>query len=157
MTKTSATLADLKPATILALSKMLTKKVIDDARDQVAAGDYEIEAVVHLGGDLSVEDDSETLQVNKLQPMLLLKIAMDKLNRVSIESLVAEAIEIMQKQEKIKNKTRDEDEDEEEEADPVMKEFKAATAKAYKKMAKATLQRKRGAVKFEGDISPVEA
>jgi hypothetical protein len=152
MTKTATpTLADLKPATILALSKMLTKKVIDDARDQVAAGDYEIEAVVHVGGELTVEDDSQTMQVNKLQPMLLLKLAMDKLNKVSVESLVAEAIEIMQKREKSK------DDEDEEEADPVMKEFKAATAHAYKKLAKATLQPKRGAVTFDGTVSPVEA
>jgi hypothetical protein len=151
MTKTATpTLADLKPATILALSKMLTEKVVNDARDQVAAGDYEIEAVVHVSGELTVDDDSETMQVNRLQPMLLLKLAMDKLNKVSIDSLVAEAIEILAKREK----TKDGDEEEE---DPVMTEFKAATAKAYKKLAKATLQPKRGAVVFDGTVSPVEA
>lgn len=156
---TNPTLADLKPATILALSKMLTKKVIDDARDQCDAGDHEIECTLHLRGDLEIEEDTETMQVNKLQPMLLLKLAMDKLNRVSIESLVSEAIEIMETREAAKSgKTASDSDDGEDDADPVMKEFKAATAKAYKKLAKATKQRRRGAVKLtDAEITPIDA
>ena len=154
MTKTlkTATLADLSPVAILALSKLLSKKVIDDARDQVDAGDHEVEVVLHFRGDLEVEEDSETLQVNKLQPMLLLKLAMDKLNKVSIDSLVEEAITIMNARTKASNS-----EDDEEDGDEELKVFKKSTAAAYKRLAKATKQRKRGAVKFEGDITPIEA
>ena len=154
MTKTlkTATLADLSPVAILALSKLLSKKVIDDARDQVDAGDHEVEVVLHFRGDLEVEEDSETLQVNKLQPMLLLKLAMDKLNKVSIDSLVEEAITIMNARTKASNS-----EDDEEDGDEELKVFKKSTAAAYKRLAKATKQRKRGAVKFEGDITLIEA
>jgi len=151
MTKTlkTASLADLSPVAILALSKLLTEKVVNDARDQVDAGDYEVEVVLHFRGDMEVEEDSETLQVNRLQPMLLLKLAMDKLNKVSLDSLVAEAITIMDARKK------DADGEEIEEEDVVV--FKKSTAAAYKKLAKATKQRRRGAVKFEGDITPIEA
>jgi hypothetical protein len=145
----TATLADLSPIAILALSKLLTEKVINDARDQVEAGDHEVEVVLHFRGDLEVEEDSETMQVNRLQPMLLLKLALDKLNKVSVDSLVAEALEILKK------RKTDEDGDEIEEEDVVA--FKKSTAAAYKRLAKATKQRKRGAVKFEGEITPIEA
>ena len=154
MTKTAktASLADLSPVAILALSKLLTKKVVDDARDQVDAGDYEVEVVLHVRGDLEIEEDGETLQVNKLQPMLLLKLAMDKLNKVSIDSLVEEAIAILNARAKASTS-----EDDEEDGDEELKVFKKSTAAAYKRLAKATKQRKRGAVRFEGDITPIEA
>lgn len=151
MTKTlkTATLADLSPVAILALSKLLTEKIVNDARDQVDAGDHEVEVTLHFRGELEVEEDSETMQVNRLQPMLLLKLALDKLNKVSIDSLVAESLEIL------KNRKKDADGEEIEEEEVIV--FKKSTAAAYKRLAKATKQRKRGAVKFEGDITPIEA
>jgi hypothetical protein len=151
----NASLSALSPAAILALSKMLTKTVVNDARDQVDAGDHDVECIVHVRGELHVDEDDMTQQVNKLNPVLLLKLAMDKLNRVSIDSLVEEALEVLEK-----NKAAAAEEDDDEESggeQDELKKFKRTTAAAWKRLAKATAQRRRGAVVFDGDVTPAEA
>ena len=155
----NASLSALSPAAILALSKMLTKTVVNDARDQVEAGDHDVECVVHVRGELRVGEDSEAQQVNKLNPVLLLKLAMDKLNKVSIDSLIEEALEIL-----AKNKAAETDEETEDDEDSDagtelddLKKFKTRTTAAWKRLAKKTAQRRRGAVVFEGEITPAEA
>ncbi len=145
----NASLSALSPAAILALSKMLTETVVNDARDQVTAGDHDVECVVHVRGELHVDDDSMTQQINKLQPALLLKLAMDKLNKVSIDSLITEALEILEKSKAGEDKAETEPEG--------LEKFKKRTAAAWKRLAKATAQRRRGAVVFEGDVTPAEA
>lgn len=155
------TLSALSPPAILALSKMLTKTVVNDARDQVDAGDHDIECVVHVRGDLHVEEDDITQQVNKLNPVLLLKLAMDKLNGVSIQSLVTEALEILEKHKvdsaEAHDPTEEDDADGKDAGPEGLKQFKRKTAAAWKRLAKATTQRRRGAVTFEGEITPAEA
>jgi hypothetical protein len=146
----NASLSALSPAAILALSKMLTETVVNDARDQITAGDHDVECIVHVRGELHVDDDSMTQQINKLQPALLLKLAMDKLNKVSIDSLITEALEILEKS-KAQGEKQTEVEPE------GLEKFKKRTAAAWKRLAKATSQRRRGAVVFEGDITPAEA
>jgi hypothetical protein len=165
-TSSTNTLADLSPVAVLALSKMLTDTIIDNARDQVEEGDYPVEVVLHLRGEISVDSDSETLQVNRLQPLLLLKLAMQKLNSITIDVLVAEAAEILakrneerhRKQKAAEAKAAGKKVPEVELEEPVEEvEFKEAVAKAYKRLARKTAQRKRGAVVFEGDLTPAEA
>ena len=163
MTKTATnTLADLSPISILALSKMLSEKIVNDARDQVDAGEHDIEVVLHLRGEVVVDEDSEALQVNRLQPLLLLKLAMDKLNSVSLESLVGEAAEILAKRNEIRHAKQKaaeraaqgkkvEDVEIEEPADEL--EFKERVGAAYKKLARKTAQRKRGSVVFDGELA----
>jgi hypothetical protein len=150
----NASLSALSPAAILALSKMLTKTVVNDARDQVEAGEHDVECIVHVRGELRVGEDSEAQQVNKLNPVLLLKLAMDKLNKVSIDSLIEEALEILAKNQAAETDEETEDEDV---GGDELKKFKRTTAAAWKRLAKKTKQRRRGAVVFEGDVTPAEA
>lgn len=169
MTTTSTpsnTIADLSPAAIVALSKMLSDTIIDNARDQLEEGDYPVEVVLHLRGEVNVDSDSETLQVNRLQPLLLLKLAMQKLNGVSIDALVGEAAEILakrneerhRKQKAAEAKAAGKKVPEVELEEPVDEaEFKETVNKAYKRLARKTAQRKRGAVVFEGELTPAEA
>jgi|HubBroStandDraft_2_1064218.scaffolds.fasta_scaffold17094_6 hypothetical protein len=169
MTTTSTpsnTIADLSPAAIVALSKMLSDTVIDNARDQLEPGDHPVEVVLHLRGEINVDEDSETLQVNRLQPLLLLKLAMQKLNNVSLDALVGEAAEILAKRNEERHRKQKAAEAKaagkkvpeveiEEPADEVA--FKETVNKAYKRLARKTAQRKRGSVVFEGDLTPAEA
>ena len=165
-TLTEPTLATITPEAILALSRMLSEKVVNDARDQVEAGEHDVELVLHLRGTIEVEEDSSVAQVNRLDPMMLFQIAMDKLNGQSIDAIVAEAsdrlhkknlariakqkaLEAEAKGKKVKlPKVEDE---------PEMKEFKEKVSEAYERLSKKTIQRKRGAVVFEGDLTPAEA
>ena len=160
------TLADLSPAAILALAKMLPESVINDARDQVDAGEHDIECVLHLRGEIIVEEDSENLQVNKLDPMTLFQVAMEKLNTVSIEAVVREACERLKKKEAARRAKQKQLEAEANgkkvklpkvDDEPEMKEFKEKVKDAYDRLAQKTLQRRRGSVCFEGQLSPVES
>ncbi len=130
----------LEPTTILALAKMLSDKVIDDARDQVDAGEYEVEAVVHIDGDLTVEEAVMTTQVNRIDPYLLLQVALSKLPKVQIDALVKEALKRIKKGEK-----------------PDTSDLKESVACAMAKLTKATKQPRRGAISFAGDISGTES
>jgi hypothetical protein len=168
MTKTStqSTIADLSPAAIVALSKMLTKKVIDDARDQLDAGEQDVELVLHLRGTVEIEEDANVLQVNRLDPMMLFQIAMDKLNGVSLDAVVAEASERLHKKNLARIAKQKQLEAEangkriklpEVEDEPEIREIKERVTEAYDRLAKKTLQRRRGAVTFDGDLTPAEA
>lgn len=169
MTKTltpSNTIADLTPATILALAKMLPESVINDARDQLDAGDHPVEAVLHLRGEIEIQEDEEVFQVNRLDPLTLFQIAFEKLNGVSMDSVIAEAVERLHK----KNQARIAKQKEleaaaggkpvklpEVEDEPQVREFKEKVGKAYKKLARKTLQRRRGAVTVDVEISATDA
>jgi hypothetical protein len=165
-TSTPSTIADLSPAAIVALSKMLTATVIDNARDQLDAGEHDVELVLHLRGTIEVDEDGEVLQVNRLQPLLLLQLAMQKLNGVSIDALVGEAAEILAKrneeryrqQKAAEAKAAGKKVPEVEIEEPVEEvEFKEKVATAYKRLARKTAQRRRGVVTFDGDLTPAEA
>jgi hypothetical protein len=165
-TITPTTIADLSPAAIVALSKMLTEKVIDDARDQLEAGELDVELVLHLRGTLEIEEDESVQQVNRLDPLTLFQIAFEKLNGVSMDAVIAEACKRLQ----AKNDARLAKQKELEtlaggkpvklpkvEDEPDVREFKEKVAKAYKKLARKTTQRRRGEVVFTGDLTPAEA
>jgi hypothetical protein len=165
-TKPASTIADLSPVAIIALSKMLTKKVIDDARDQLEAGEQDVELVLHLRGTIEIQDDADVMQVNRLDPMMLFQIAMDKLNGVSIDSVVAEASERLHKKNLARIAKQKALEAEakgkkvklpEVEDEPEIREIKERVTEAYERLAKKTLQRRRGAVSFDGDLTPAEA
>ncbi len=132
-------LTKLEPTTILALAKMLSEKTLDDARDQVEAGEYEVEAVIHIDGDLTVGESVMTTQVNKIDPYLLLQVALSKLPKVKIDALVKEALKHIKKGEK-----------------PDTSCIKESVGVAMAKLTKATKQPRRGTVCFDGAVSGME-
>jgi len=73
----------------LALS---TLKVSKDARNKVLPGEYDIDTVVHIAGTLKVGADVPTHQVNTVPWQKLAEVLFCKLNGVTIESVLREAL-----------------------------------------------------------------
>ncbi len=138
---TKAVISPMKPEIILTLAKMLTEKVISDARDLAGDGTaYDVEATIYVRGLLSIGQATMTKQVNKLNPYVLLQLALAKLNGVTIESFVAEALEMQRRAE-------------EEDKEPAeMVEFKKKVSDAMNKLTAGLTQRRRGAVTYEGEV-----
>ncbi len=134
-------LPPMKPEVTLVLAKMLTDTVISNARD--LAGDgvaYDVEATIHVRGLLSIGEATMTKQVNKLNPIVLLQLALSKLNGVTIESFVKEALEM---QKRIASEDKEPAE---------MVEFKEKVSEAMDKLTAGLKQRRRGGVSFEGEV-----
>jgi hypothetical protein len=168
MTKTitPSTIADLHPATILALAKMLPEKVVNDARDQLEAGDHPVEATLHLRGEIEIEEDESALQPNRLDPLILFQVAMEKLNTVSMEAVVKEACARLRKKNEAriaKQKALEAESPGKKvklpkvEDEPEVKEFKERVSEAYDRLAHKTMQRRRGAVTVDVEISATDA
>jgi hypothetical protein len=130
----------MKPEVVLALAKMLTEKVVSDARDLVGDGHaYDVEATIHVRGTVSVGEATMTKQVNRLNPYILMQVALSKLNGVSVESFVAEVMALQAK-----------NVDGKESAEFLA--IKASVSSAMEKLTAGVTQRRRGGVSFEGEI-----
>ena len=88
----ASTVVGLEPIQVLALAKALTDSVADAARKQILPGQYRVEFDVRVSETLTVGADYEQHIVAKADPWYLLKVALDKLNGVSLDALVAEAL-----------------------------------------------------------------
>lgn len=73
------------------ITKLALTKIKGD-RGAIAPGEYSGEAVVHVSYSLKVGEDYEQRIVQKACPFELLALALNKLNGVTVESLVAEAL-----------------------------------------------------------------
>lgn len=136
-------ISPMKPEVVLALSKMLTKKVVGDARALVKDGEaFDVEAVLHVRGTVSVGEATMTKQVNKLNPYILMQLALSKLNGVTIDSFVAEVMALQAKLE---------DEDDDDESSPLFL-FKEQVKEAMGKLTAGVTQRRNGPVTFDGDV-----
>ncbi len=134
------TISPMRPEVVLALAKMLTDKVVDDARDLIAEGHaYDVEAVIHVRGMLSVGEATLTKQVNKLNPYVLMQVALSKLNGVSVESFVEEVLALQARN--IPGKET-----------PEFVAIKLSVSAAMEKLTAGVTQRRRGAVAFDGDV-----
>jgi Glu-tRNA(Gln) amidotransferase subunit E-like FAD-binding protein len=80
------------PATVLAVSKAITKAMEDNAREAIATGKHPIDTIVHIKGTITVGEQFEQRIVAKAEPWTLLAIALSKLNGHTIESIVQEAL-----------------------------------------------------------------
>ena len=81
-------MANLTAVEILALSKLSA----GGARAEVAPGSYAGSVTVTVDYNLNVGEDYEQRIVGKAQPWDLLAIALSKLNGVTVESIVREAL-----------------------------------------------------------------
>ena len=91
----------MSPQGYLVLSKALAR-IAKEMRPEVNPGEYEVDETVTLRalGKLLVGEDYDQRIANKAKPWKLLKAALNKLNGVTIESLVREAEEITPEEEK---------------------------------------------------------
>lgn len=80
---------NLTPIEILALSKLTSSKA---NREEIAPGAYAGSVTVTVDYSLKVGEDYEQRIVGKADPWLLFATAMSKLNGVTVESIVREAL-----------------------------------------------------------------
>lgn len=115
-------LIQTSPLNLIALSKAIDKKDIDASRDQLEPGSYTIDAVVRIAGTLTIGNDYEQHIVARADPWKLLAVALSKLNRATIDSLVKAA----------ENLSDDEASKIKHHADESIKKIKNATKKVCK-------------------------
>ncbi len=81
------------PIVALALSKLFTsKKDAKAIRENVGVGEYPIDTTVKLVGTMKVFEDHQAIINAKVPWERLFTVALSKLNGVTIESLVREAL-----------------------------------------------------------------
>ena len=72
-----------------------------DAAGSPEAGDHFVDFLVHVKGTLKKGEDFEKQVPQTAKPWLLLAVALSKLNGVTLESIVKEALSFDAKQEKV--------------------------------------------------------
>lgn len=77
----------------IALAKAIKEAQAKAARAAISAGEYQIDEWVHITGSVKVGEDYEQRIVAKAQPWDLLAVALSKLNGVTVEALVREALD----------------------------------------------------------------
>ena len=80
----------LTPAEAIALTKFDP----ENARDDMSTGDHAVRFAVEVAGILKVGEDYNQRFVAKADPWTMLSVALSKLNNVTIESIVAEALSV---------------------------------------------------------------
>lgn len=56
----------MKPEITIAITKAVAKKAADEARDALVVGEYDVDAVVHVHGTVSVGEDTEKTATGSL-------------------------------------------------------------------------------------------
>ena len=77
----------------LAASKAVDTASVKAARADVSVGKHFVDFMVRVTGFLTVGEDYEQRLVAKADPFALLAVALSKLNGVTLEALVREALE----------------------------------------------------------------
>lgn len=113
----------------LALSKIECGK---DIRDLVDPGNYAIDVGVHVRGGLKVGKDYESRIVAKCDPWGLLTVALSKLNNVTLNSILQEALLLQEDAERVQNVKK--------EAQEVIQTLKNATLQKNKGKVTSTLE-----------------
>lgn len=82
----------LNPQEMLAVVKVIKKAAEKAARKELQPGDYPIDLSVRIAGSIRVGEAYEERIVATADAWLLLAIALSKLNGITIESIVREAL-----------------------------------------------------------------
>ena len=77
----------------LAASKAVDAASVKAARADISVGEHIVDFLVRVTGSFTVGEDYEQRLVAKADPFALLAVALSKLNGVTIEALVREALE----------------------------------------------------------------
>ncbi|MAE81267.1 MAG: hypothetical protein CMB80_00935 [Flammeovirgaceae bacterium] len=83
--------AEIADGVAVALSKFKPQK---DQRNNLKPGEHKVDATVKVTGTVKVGEDFEQAEAQAAQPWALLAVALGKLNNVTVESIVREAQEI---------------------------------------------------------------
>ena len=82
----------LNPLETLSIVKAIKEAAEKAARKELQPGDYPIDLSVRIFGSIKVGEDYEQRIVAKSDPWLLLSIALSKLNGITVDSIVREAL-----------------------------------------------------------------
>jgi len=88
----TVTLETMTPAQLVALGKAVKDAQLKKASGALTVGTHEVDFTVHVTGSLKRGEDFEQNVVAKADPWLLLGAALSKLNGVTVDSLVREAL-----------------------------------------------------------------
>lgn len=77
----------------LAASKAVDAASVKAARADISVGEYFVDFLVRVTGSFTVGEDYEQRLVAKADPFALLAVALSKLNGVTVDALVREALE----------------------------------------------------------------
>jgi hypothetical protein len=129
-------LNELNAAQIAAVAKAIDDKTMKAAR---AAFDtegehFDVDFTVRISGSVDGGAECETTQINTVQPLKLLMIALNKLNGVTLKSVIDQAMSI--------------DDDA-----PEFVAIKKNVAAEWAKVAGTTRQMRSGPIKFKGDVT----
>jgi hypothetical protein len=72
----------------------LNKFKLNGERDRVLPGKYDIDAIIRVNGTVRIGEDYDQRVVAKADPWSLLAVALNKLNNVTLDSIVREAEEV---------------------------------------------------------------
>ncbi len=129
---------NLDAAQVAAIAKAINTKELASARAAFDAEgeDFSIDMTVRLFGSLSVGAEVETTQINKIQPLKLLLVALNKLNGATLHSIIDQALAIDDK-------------------DVAFVALKKSVSDEWSKVAGSTRQMRAGAIKFNGTVEEV--
>ena len=81
-----------KAIDILAVSKAIKDAAAKAARSEITAGEYAVDTTVRITGTVKVGEDYTQQIVGKADVWALLAVVMNKVNGVTLESVVEEAL-----------------------------------------------------------------
>lgn len=83
----------LEAVEALALAKGLNEKALKEIRNSVEAGDHAVDFTVRVRGGVKVQEDHEAKSVAKVPWQRVATLLFEKLNGVTIESVLAEVMD----------------------------------------------------------------
>jgi hypothetical protein len=83
---------ETKDLNTTAVAKVIKDKALKEARATLMVGTHEVDTVVRIKGTITVGEDYEERIVGKADAWTLLEVALSKLNGVTVEMLVREAL-----------------------------------------------------------------
>jgi hypothetical protein len=86
--------------TVIAVTKAVKDVEKDSARDSLNPGKHSVDVYLHLKGTLTVGEDYEQSIIQKLCPYKVLLVALNHLNKVTVDSIVQEVIALQEDEEK---------------------------------------------------------
>jgi hypothetical protein len=86
----SNNVSGLSAVETMALATVIESKIKSAARDEIAVGVYDVNTLVRISGQVKVGEDYPKPQVNKIDWIGLVAVALSKLNGVTVEALVEE-------------------------------------------------------------------
>lgn len=125
-----------KNTVLLAAAKSFTDKITDALRDEATVGTHEVDGTIAIKGSLTIHEDYDQTQVNKVCPWTFLQVAWNKMPEHVRAACVREVQEVMEG-------TRPK---------PELEELKALTKAAVSRVKSDIKQKSRGMAKFNGRV-----